>query len=56
MPKTLLMLTSWDESKEDGFEADVKIKLDEIITEHLGIKSIMFLSERLIQLFCESYS
>lgn len=53
MPKTPLMLLFWDESKEDGFEADVKIQFDETITEHLDIESMMFLSERLRQLLCE---
>ena len=53
MPKTPLMLIFWDESKEDGFEADLKIQFDETITEHLDIESMMFLSERLRQLLCE---
>lgn len=53
MPRTPLLLIFWDESKEDGFEADVKVQFDETITEHLDIESMMFLSERLRQLLCE---
>ena len=52
LPKIPLMLLFWDEDKEDGFEARVKLLFDETITEHLDIESIMFLSERLMQLLC----
>jgi hypothetical protein len=44
----------WDEDKIDDFEAEVKLLFDETIVEHLDIESIMFLSERLRQLLCET--
>ncbi|MCP4159801.1 MAG: DUF3786 domain-containing protein [Deltaproteobacteria bacterium] len=52
MPKTPVMLIFWDESIDDGFDADIKLQFDETITEHLDIESMMFLSERLRQLLC----
>jgi len=54
LPRIPVMLMLWDEDKIDGFEAEVKLLFDETITEHLDIESIMFLSERLRQLLCET--
>jgi hypothetical protein len=54
LPRIPIMLMFWDEDKIDGFEAEVKLLFDETITEHLDIESIMFLSERLRQLLCET--
>jgi hypothetical protein len=54
LPRIPVMLMFWDEDKVDGFEAEVKLLFDETITEHLDIESIMFLSERLRQLLCET--
>jgi hypothetical protein len=48
------MLLFWDQDKKDGFDAGTKLLFDETITEHLDIESILFLSERLRQLLCES--
>jgi hypothetical protein len=53
-PRVPAMLLFWDEDKNDGFEAEVKLLFDETITEHLDIESIMFLSERLKHLLCEA--
>lgn len=52
-PRTPVMLLFWDEDKEDGFDARVKLLFDETIVEHLDIESIIFLSERLKQLLCD---
>ncbi len=52
-PRTPVMLLFWDEDKEDGFDARVKLLFDETILEHLDIESIIFLSERLKQLLCD---
>ena len=54
LPRIPVMLMFWDEDKIDGFEAEVKLLFDETIIEHLDIESIMFLSERLRQLLCET--
>ena len=54
LPRIPVMLMFWDEDKIDGFEAEIKLLFDETITEHLDIESIMFLSERLRQLLCET--
>lgn len=54
LPRIPVMLMFWDEDKIDGFKAEVKLLFDETITEHLDIESIMFLSERLRQLLCET--
>ncbi len=52
LPKVPVMLLFWDEVKSDGFEAEAKLLFDETITEHLDIESIVFLSERIVQLLC----
>ncbi len=52
LPKLPVLLLFWDQ--EEGFEAKAKLLFDETITEHLDIESIMFLSERLRQLLCET--
>ena len=54
LPRIPVMLMFWDEDKIDGFKAEVKLLFDETISEHLDIESIMFLSERLRQLLCET--
>jgi len=54
LPRIPVMLMFWDEDKIDGFKAEVKLLFDKTITEHLDIESIMFLSERLRQLLCET--
>jgi hypothetical protein len=56
LPRVPVMLMFWDEDKIDDFEAEVKLLFDETIVEHLDIESIMFLSERLRQLLCETES
>jgi len=53
LPRIPVMLMFWDEDRDDGFDAEVKLLFDETITEHLDIESIIFLSERLRQLLCE---
>ncbi len=50
LPKVPVMLLFWDEDPEEGFGARAKLLFDETIIEHLDIESIMFLSERLMQL------
>ncbi|MEJ2658172.1 MAG: DUF3786 domain-containing protein [Desulfobacterales bacterium] len=54
LPRVPVMLMFWDEDKDEGFEAQAKLLFDETIVEHLDIESIMFLSERLSQLLCET--
>ena len=46
------MIVFWDQEKNEGFEAKVKLLFDETITDHLDIESILFLSERLMELLC----
>lgn len=53
LPRIPVMLMFWDEDLDDDFDAEVKLLFDESILDHLDIESIMFLSERLIQLLCE---
>jgi hypothetical protein len=50
LPRIPVLLLFWDESREDGFDAQVKLLFDGSITDHLDIESIMFLSERIKQL------
>jgi hypothetical protein len=54
LPRVPVMLLFWDEDLEDGFGATVKLLFDETITDHLDIESIVFLSERLRQLLCDT--
>jgi hypothetical protein len=54
LPKIPIMLLFWDKEGEEAFEARAKLLFDETITQHLDIESILFLSERLRQLLCES--
>ncbi len=54
LPRVPIMLMFWDEDGKDGFSAKVKLLFDETITEHLDIESILFLSERLKQMLCDS--
>ncbi len=52
LPKVPVMLLFWD--RADEFDAKVSLLFDETVTEHLDIESILFLSERLVQLLCEA--
>lgn len=52
LPRVPVMLLFWD--RADEFEARVSLLFDETVTEHLDIESILFLSERLVQLLCEA--
>lgn len=52
LPRVPVMIVFWDEEQKDGFEARVKLLFDETITDHLDIESILFLSERLMELLC----
>jgi hypothetical protein len=54
LPRIPVMLMFWDEDKDDGFDAEIKLMFDETIAKHLDIESIVFLSERLGQLLCEA--
>lgn len=56
LPKVPIMLMFTDEDRKDGFSGSVKLLFDETITTHLDIESIMFLSERLKQMLCETDS
>lgn len=55
LPRIPVMLLFWDQDEDEDFEAKVSLLFDETILEHLDIESIVFLSERLKQLFCENY-
>jgi hypothetical protein len=50
LPRIPMMVLFWDENKNEGYGAEVKLLFDETIIEHLDIESIMFLSERIKQL------
>jgi len=52
LPRVPVMIVFWDEEQKDGFEARVRLLFDETITDHLDIESILFLSERLMELLC----
>jgi hypothetical protein len=54
LPRVPIRPMFWDEDKNDGFDAEVKLLFDETIMEDLDIESIIFLSERLRQLLCEA--
>lgn len=54
LPRVPVMLMFWDGDEKDGFDAEAKLSFDDTITQHLDIESIMFLSERLRELLCES--
>lgn len=54
LPRVPVMLMFWDGDETDGFGAEAKLSFDDTITQHLDIESIMFLSERLMELLCES--
>jgi hypothetical protein len=56
LPQVPVMLMFWNEDSDEGFEAQAKLLFDETVCEHLDIESIMFLSERLCQLLCETVS
>lgn len=47
LPRVPLMLLFWDAVPGDGMEAAAKILMDETITEHLDIESMLFLCEHL---------
>jgi hypothetical protein len=50
LPRVPVMVLFWDENKDEGYGAEVKLLFDETIIDHLDIESIMFLSERIKQL------
>jgi hypothetical protein len=50
LPRIPMMVLFWDENKNEGYGAEVKLLFDETIIDHLDIESIMFLSERIKQL------
>jgi hypothetical protein len=54
LPKVPVLLMFTDEDKEDEFPGSVKLLFDETIITHLDIESILFLSERLKQMLCET--
>ncbi len=49
LPRVPLLLLFWDAAPEDGMEAEAKVLLDETITEHLDIESMLFLCENLVE-------
>ena len=53
LPMIPIMLLFWEEDKEEGFDAKVKLLFDKTIAEHLDLESIVFLSERLRELLCK---
>jgi hypothetical protein len=50
LPRIPVMVLFWDENKDEGYGAEVKLLFDETIIDHLDIESVMFLSERIKQL------
>jgi hypothetical protein len=54
LPRVPLKLLFWDEEPVDGFSATAKLLVDETVTDHLDIESIVFLSERLRQMLCDA--
>ena len=53
-PRVPVKLLFWDEDPRDEFGATAKLLFDETVLDHLDIESIVFLSERLRQLLCET--
>lgn len=53
LPRVPVMLLFWAADLKDGFEAQCKLLFDETITAHLDIESILFLSERIVQLLLD---
>lgn len=54
LPKVPVMLLFWDGDPAEGFAAQAKLVFDQTIAEHLDIESILFLSERITQLLCDT--
>jgi len=54
LPKIPVMLRFWNAEPDEGFEARAHLLFDETITEHLDVESIMFLSERIRELLCDT--
>lgn len=50
LPRVPLMLLFWDAAEDDGMEAAAKILMDETISGHLDIESMLFLCEHLVGL------
>jgi hypothetical protein len=53
LPRIPVALMFWDATRNEDFQAQVKLMFDETIIEHLDIESIVFLSERIRQLLCD---
>jgi len=56
LPRVPIMLLFWEQDKEEGFDARLKVLFDETIIEHLDLESMVFLSEKLRQLLCDGPS
>ena len=47
------MLLFLNAEPDDGFDAQCKLLFDETVTQHLDIESMLFLSERMVQLLVD---
>ena len=53
LPRVPVMLLFWNAEPDDGFDAQCKLLFDETVTQHLDIESMLFLSERMVQLLVD---
>jgi Domain of unknown function (DUF3786)/Putative Fe-S cluster len=53
LPRLPLYVLFWDEEEEDGFPAKVKVLFDQNVLEFLDIESLVFVCERMAELWVE---
>ena len=53
LPKIPIQIHFWDEDKDDGFPAKVKVLFDERALDFLDIESLIFAAERLAEILTE---
>jgi hypothetical protein len=53
LPRLPLFVLFWDEEKEEGFPAKVKVLFDEKVNDFLDIESLVFLCERMAEHWVE---
>ena len=54
LPKVPVMLMFWGAEPEDDFEAEVRLLFDETVLDHLDIEAVLFVSEHIRELLCQS--
>ena len=53
LPRLPLFVIFWDEEKEDGFPAKVKVLFDHKVMDFLDIESLVFVCERMAERWVE---